>query len=278
MIMKKTLLSYTRRLISIFLLTFLSFSLYSQDTKDDEASALAKESANPIANLISVPIQANINFGFGDYDRIRTVVNIQPVIPFRLSNKVNVINRIILPIVSQPDNAESGGTTGLGNINYSMFFTPSKASKFTWGIGPAFNIPTLTDDNLGVDAFGIGPSAVGLLILDKWVVGATFNRIWSYKSSDLNTFFAQYFVTYNMKKGWYLNTNPNILANMNAPDGEQWTVPFGMGGGRVTHFGSQPVKLQVQYYYNAIRPTVSAKSTLMIQLVFLFPPKQKGKS
>jgi len=258
--------------LCITLLAFISMNLQSQDSKEDQASALAKQSANPIANLISVPIQANINFGYGDYNRVRTVVNLQPVIPFRLSDKVNVINRIILPIISQPDNAESGGTFGLGNINYSMLFTPSKAAKFTWGVGPAFNIPTLTNDNLGANAFGIGPSAVGLLVLDHGVIGATFNRIWSYNGSSVNSFFAQYFITYNMAKGWYVNTNPNIVANLNAEEGEQWIVPFGLGGGRVTHFGSQPIKLQVQYYFNAIRPTGAAKSTLMIQLVFLFPP------
>lgn len=258
--------------LSIILLAFISMNLQSQDSKEDDASALAKQSANPIANLISVPIQANLNFGYGDYNRSGAVVNIQPAIPFRLSSKVNVINRIILPVIYQPDNAESGGTFGLGNINYSMFFTPSSAGKFTWGVGPAFNIPTLTTDQLGANAFGIGPTAVGLLVLEHAVIGATFNRIWSYNGSDVNSFFAQYFITYNMAKGWYVNTNPNIYANLNAADGEQWTVPFGLGGGRVTHFGDQPIKLQVQYYFNAIRPTGAAKSTLMVQLVFLFPP------
>ena len=262
------------RLISISFLLFLSCSLYSQDSKEEDAAALAKQTANPIANLISIPIQGNFGFGFGDYDRTRTLVNIQPVIPFRLSSKVNVINRIIIPLMYLPDNAESGGTSGIGNINYSMFFVPSKAGKFTWGIGPAFNIPTLTDDKLGANHFGIGPTAVGLLMLDKWVVGATFNRLWSYNGSSVNSFFGQYFITYNIKKGWYVNTNPNIVANFNAPDGEQWTVPFGLGGGKVTHFGSQPVKLQAQYYYNVVRPTVSAKSTLMLTMVFLFPPKK----
>ena len=274
--MKKILKNSTKRLIAIFLSMFLCYSLYGQDSKEEDAAALAKQSANPIANLISIPIQTNFGLGFGDYNRTRTLVNIQPVIPFRLSSKINVINRIIIPIMFLPENAESGGTSGLGNINYSVFFVPSKVGKFTWGIGPAFNIPTLTDDKLGANAFGIGPTAVGLLMLDKWVAGATFNRLWSYNGSSVDSFFGQYFITYNIKKGWYVNTNPNIVANFNAADGEQWTVPFGMGGGKVTHLGSQPVKLQVQYYYNVVRPTVSAKSTLMIQMVFLFPPKPKG--
>jgi hypothetical protein len=281
--MKKNPRNSTKRLIAIFLSMFLCYSLYgqdskeedaaTQDSKDEEASALAKKSANPIANLISIPIQANINFGSGDYDRTGVVVNLQPVIPFRLSSKVNVITRTIIPIMSIPDNAESGSTSGIGNINLSMLFVPNpkEGGKFMWGIGPAFNIPTVSNDKLGANAFGIGPTAVGLLMLKKWVIGATFNRLWSYNGSSVDNFFAQYFITYNIKKGWYINTNPNIFGNFNATDGEQWTIPFGLGAGKVAHFGSLPVKLQAQYYYNAVRPTGGAKSTLMLMAVLLFP-------
>jgi len=199
-------------------------------------------------------------------------LNIQPVVPFRLSDKINVINRFIIPAMYLPDNTEDGGTGGIGNINYSMLFTPSKAGIFSWGIGPAFNIPTLTNENLGANAFGIGPSAVVLIMPgENWVIGATFNRLWSYYNSEVNSFFAQYFITYNLTKGWYINTNPNIRANFNAAEDEKWIVPFGVGGGKVSKFGNLPVKLQLQYYYNAIRPENGAEHTLMVQLTLLFP-------
>ena len=46
------------------------------------AEELRKASQNPIASLISVPIQENWNFGIGPADRVQNVMNIQPVIPF----------------------------------------------------------------------------------------------------------------------------------------------------------------------------------------------------
>ena len=102
-----------------------------------------------------------------------------------------------------------------------------------------------------------------------WVAGATFNHTWSYKTDDLNSFFAQYFITYNIKKGWYVNTNPMITSNWNAPEGEQWTVPFGAGGGKVFVAGKQPMKLQAQAYVNAVAPPGAPDWTLQIQYVLL---------
>src|SRR5271170_2708844 len=68
----------------------------------DDTAALAKATQNPVASLISVPFQNNSNFGVGPYNRTQDVLNIQPVIPARISEKWMLISRIIQPIVWQP--------------------------------------------------------------------------------------------------------------------------------------------------------------------------------
>lgn len=65
-----------------------------------------------MATLISVPLQNNTNFGIGPFDRTQNVLNIQPVIPIKASEKWNLIIRWIVPIIGQP----APGTTNLESL------------------------------------------------------------------------------------------------------------------------------------------------------------------
>lgn len=263
------------RLFLGVLVLMSTLEIQSQDDGSMQASAqeLAQQAANPIANMISVPMQLNLNFGVGEYNRPAQVFNIMPVLPFKMF-KWNVINRIILPIVNTPDTTETGNYFGAGNINFSMLFVPPPGKKFQWGFGPAFNIPTRSSENLGSDAFAMGPAIIALFMTGHWVAGATANHVWTFANDkNFNQTFIQYFITYNIKNGWYVNTNPIITANWNAPEGNEWTVPLGAGGGKVFHAGKQAMKLQAQYYYNVVHPPLAANWTLQIQYVLLFPHK-----
>ena len=175
----------------------------------DQAAALQKATQNPVANLISVPLQNNTNFGYGPYDRDQDVLNIQPVIPAQLSKNWKLISRIIQPIVWQPyPNQNTGGEYGLGDMNPTFFLSPAKPGKVIWGAGPAFVVPTATNDILGQGKFSMGPSFVALWQPEHWTIGALVNNVWSVAGSGsrppVNQMLLQYFINYNMKKGWYL--------------------------------------------------------------------------
>jgi len=246
---------------------------------------LRKESQNPIANLISVPVQENANFGIGAANRVQNVVNFQPVIPFSLGQKWNLITRWITPIVYQPISVaqpygpalETTGVSGLGDINPSFILSPKK-SKVIWGAGATFVFPTATNTTyLGQGKLSVGPTAVMLFQPANFVLGFLTNNYWSVAGhSDMdkpavNQFLLQYFVNYNMKKGWYLTTGPILTANWRAPSGSQWTVPLGGGFGRVMKLGFQPVNLSAQFYGNAIHPTGTSSWTARFSLTLLFP-------
>jgi len=237
---------------------------------------LAKESQNPIADLISVPFQNNTNFNVGRLGNDQNILNIQPVIPFKLNENWNLITRWIMPVVYQPALFPGDSSDfGLGNFNPSFFFATTAGSNVTWGVGPALLLPTNTDKRLGPDKWGAGPSGVIVWTPGNWVAGALVNNIWSFAGDssdpDVNQFLLQYFVNYNMARGWYLVSAPVITADWTRDSGDRWTLPLGGGVGRVFKIGAQPVNMSLQAYDNVITPKGGADWQLRFQVQLLFP-------
>jgi hypothetical protein len=240
------------------------------------AAALQKATQNPVANLISVPIQNNDNFGIGTYNRTQNVLNIQPVIPAHVSKHWMIISRIIQPIVWQPYPTETtGGEFGFGDMNPTFFLSPAKPGKVIWGAGPAFVIPTATNDILGQGKLSMGPSFVALAQPGHWTIGGLVNNVWSVAGSggrkDVNQMLFQYFVNYNLKKGYYVTLAPIITADWEASSGNTWTVPVGGGLGRIMKLGFQPVNITAQFYGNAVQPDGGSTWTMRLQLALLYP-------
>jgi hypothetical protein len=272
----------------------------------NNADALRKAAQNPVASLISVPIQENWNFGVGPQDRTQNVLNVQPVIPVNVGQNWNLIIRWITPIVYQPysffvpDQAgpqfvsrqavpsqQSGSGTqvqsgiyGFGDMQPAFFLSPKKG-KLIWGVGPQLLLPTATKTGvLGQGKFGIGPTAVLLVQPGKWTVGLLVNNVWGLAGHsnlpDVNQFLLQYFINYNLPKGWYLTWQPTLTANWEATNGGRWVVPVGGGIGRIMRLGFQPVNVGLQFYGNAVHPPGASPWSMRIQIAFLYPKKPKG--
>jgi hypothetical protein len=245
------------------------------------SDALRKAAQNPVASLISVPIQNNFNMGIEPGYRTQNVLNIQPVIPLKASENWNLIIRWITPIIYQPlpasPGAPEGGVSGLGDMQPTFLLSPSKPHKVIWGAGPIFQIPTATSQYTGQGKLAIGPNVVALAMPGNFVMGVLINNIWSVAGSgsraDVNQMLLQYFINYNMKKGWFLTSQPIITANWNAPapNGSVWTVPFGGGVGRIMKLGFQPVNISVQAYGNAVYVPQASTWTVRASFALLFP-------
>lgn len=258
------------QVLALFIVVFFPWTSSVAD------SDLAKQAQNPIANLISLPLQNNTNFGIGPDDETQNILNIQPVWPFEITNNLNLITRTIVPVISQPNflTGGEGRINGLGDTTFTAFFSPKESKTTTWGIGPVVLLPTATDDALGSDKWGAGASAVVLTMPGHWVVGSLLSNVWSFAGSgdqDVNLFTWQYFINYNLPDGWYLTTAPIITANWEADSDNTWTIPFGGGFGKIFRIGKQPINGQVSGYYNAEKPETGADWQLRLQLQFLFP-------
>jgi len=221
-----------------------------ESAAQNDAAAMAKKLSNPVAALISVPLQFNYDTGYGpDEDGSKFLLNIQPVIPITLNEKWNVISRTILPVVSQSDLFPGAGDqSGIGDIVQSAFFSPRAptASGWIWGAGPVFLLPTGSDDLLTADKWGIGPTAVVLKQEGPWTYGALVNHIWSFAGeearADVNATFLQPFLAYGTKSAWTFTLNSETTIDWEADD-DGATIPLNGVVSKVTRVGSQLVSL-----------------------------------
>jgi hypothetical protein len=253
--------------------SFLAFA-------DDDELALAEAAQNPIADMISVPFQNNFVFGMGPDDDFGNILNVQPVIPIEATENWNLITRTIMPVIYSPEiTPGTGAAIGLGDINETLFLSPSKPSKVIWGAGPTFTFPSATATKLGSEKWSVGPAVVALSITGKWVYGALVNNQWSYAGNDdrqdYNVMLMQPFCNYNLPKGWYLTSSPIITANWESNSNNRWTIPIGGGVGKILNIKKQPFNIQLQGYYNIAKPSTGGKWTIRLQVQLLFPRKGK---
>jgi len=240
--------------------------------QDESANAdLVKQAQNPIANMVSVPFLNSTNFGMGpDGDRTGNLLNIQPVIPFF---EGRLITRTVLAIPSNPVYTEESGTeTGFGDILFSAFYAP-KSKGLTWGIGPVISFPTGGD--FGTGKWGAGPTLVALAMPGKWVLGGLINNVWSFAGdeyrADVNFMTFQPFINYNFPE-FYLTFSPIMTANWEDEIGNQWTVPLGLGAGKLVKLGGKlPVTLSASYYYNVVSPDFGPQSQIRVGATVLLP-------
>jgi hypothetical protein len=240
---------------------------------------MAKQAQNPIANLISVPVENDFYPQTGVNRQDSYVLQLKPVVPFRLSDDWNLITRTIIPVIQEPELAPGvSGTSGLGDVQESLFFSPTKAGAVIWGVGPVIAMPTATEGILGTKKLSIGPTVVVLRSRGHWLFGSLVQNLFSVagpsRRPDVNQMLIQPFVNYNLRHGWYLTSSPIITANWEQSSAQTWTVPVGGGVGKIVRLGKLPVNIYAQLSRNVSYPYEVTHWSARLQMQFLFP---KGK-
>lgn len=246
------------------------------------AEALAEAAQNPLATMVTLPLQTNYNSGVntydenGVYDRTFFNLNVQPVVPM-VGEKWNVIARTIIPINSLPL-GEYDSIFGIGDTMMTFFVSPAKAGSVIWGLGPIIGLPTASNPQaLGTQKWGLGPSGVIFISAAKWTFGGVVSNVWSVAGNkdraSYSNFTFQWFINYNIGGGWAVGTVPIVTANWKAESGEQWTVPWGLQVSKVSKIGQQPVNILLGYYYNSEHPTDGAERQVRFQINFMFPTR-----
>ncbi len=246
------------------------------DEADDKAAAaeLAKKLQNPVASLIQVPIQNNWDFGIGSANAMRYTANIQPVVPFSISEDWNLVTRTILPVV-YAESPVSGGRDawGLSDTVQSFFLSPKAPTSggWIWGAGPVFAWPTATDSALGSGKWGVGPTAVFLRQDSGWTYGLLVNQIWSYAGwgdQNVSATFLNPFLVYTTKKFTSFSINTESTYDW---ENHQWTVPLNATVSQLLKIGKQPISLGLGFRYYADGPSGGPDWGVRFNISFLFP-------
>lgn len=238
---------------------------------------LARELANPIAALISIPLQSNWETRVGPVDGgYQYRLNIQPVVPFTLSEDWNLITRAILPVVWQQEIFPGAGTqTGLSDLLASFFFSPKAptASGIIWGAGPVLLVPTATDQLLGTRRWGLGPTAVALRQDGPWTMGVLANHLWSVTTAstgrNVNGTFVQPFMSYAWGGGWSAVLQAEATYDWIT---DQSSVPIGAFIAKIVRLGPLPVQIAAGPRYYATHFDNGAKGwSARLTFIVLLP-------
>jgi len=249
----------------------------------DNAAELAKKLSNPIASLISVPFKYSWDTGIGTKtsdpksrdDATQETLILQPVIPFELNADTNLITRTIIPYVRAESKVVGGGTeSGLGDITQSFFISPKAPtdSGWIWGAGPVFFYPSASNDKVGAEKWGIGPTAV-LLKQDKGVTyGLLANHIWSVAGNDaradISATFLQPFLSYTTKTFTTFGINTESTYDWKA---DKWTVPINLTAQQMLKIAKQPVAFALGYRNYVSKPEGGPDWGLSFTMTLLFP-------
>lgn len=241
----------------------------------DEPTYWAQEAQNPMAEVMKLPIENRFDAGYGYKDALNYRLSFQPSMVSEMSKDWNMVNRLDVPFMYQPGRTPGEKDSwGLGDITYESYYGPSNTRKIFWGFGPAFQIPTATDPQLGTKKWSAGLAGTAAVVQGPVVAGVRVNQLWSFAGDDerpdVNQMAFEYFLYANLGSGWWIGTSPVNFANWEAEPDQTWTIPIGGGFGKIV--GSRvPLNLKLEAYGYADAPDNDADWSLMFGLEYLIP-------
>jgi hypothetical protein len=237
---------------------------------------LQKKLANPVSDLITVPLQLTTTLHAGPFERPQHTLNIQPVYPMALGGGWSLIHRLIVPLLSNPAAAPGQDRqNGLGDIVYEGFFSPAAKGGLIWGVGPIVQMRSASDD-LGAGKWSLGPAVVALQQEGRWSLGALLTQLWSVTGDDsrpdVSRMEIQPIINYRLDPQHSVAFTGTIAGDWKQDSRNRWTVPLGATYSILTKpAGFVPVNYIMGGGYNVVRPDFAGDWFFRFQVNFVLP-------
>ena len=236
--------------------------------------SLALKLHNPIADLVTVPIESDFEFGPGPRRALTYTLNVQPVIPFELTKDWLLVTRTIIPLIHQ-EAVEAGdqNKTGLGDITQSFFLSPNRlVGGWIVGAGPVFQYPSATDSALGAGKWGAGPTAAVLRQNGGWTFGMLANHVRSFagdsRREKVNTTLVDPFISYTWANDFTVEFDGESTYDR---EQRQWTVPLTVGVSQLVTVGKQLVSVGLDGRWYAEHAVGGPEWGVVFTVTLLFP-------
>jgi hypothetical protein len=238
----------------------------------ESAQDLAKSVHNPFEDFVKIPIQAETGFRIGAKHNAGECINVQPLFPFRLTDKWDLMVRPSQSVTYLPSPHEQ---FGLNDLQTSFFLTPHNANEWIWGVGPIFEFPTATGKQLGSGRWSAGPAGAIIYSEGPWFSGVLANHLMSFAGDrnrgSVNLTYIEPQVSYNFESGWYAQIDPPISYDWTADTKDAWVLPVGADIGKAFDIGPQALSIQLGSYDFLKHPEGGPEWMIRAQITFLFP-------
>jgi hypothetical protein len=245
---------------------------------EESASELNRKLTNPVSSIWSISNQFN-NFELNN-GQWNNNWNFQPVMPVSLTKDWNLITRPVMPFYNvvphetSPD--EFARDAGLGDLTLLELLSPANSGNWVLGAGPTAIFPTATSHFTGQGKWQLGPSVVVGYLTKQFFIGVFPQQWWSiggeHGRPDTNQMNLQPIATIFFGQGWSFGYSGNILADWTAPSEDVWTVPIGVGLGKVVKLGRLPIKIQLAVQYMPVHPRISGQEwNAQVQITPVIP-------
>jgi len=250
---------------------------------DESASELNRKLTNPVSSIWSISNQFN-NFELNN-GQWNNNWNFQPVLPVSLTKDWNLITRPVMPFYNIVPHETAPGQferdAGLGDLTLLELLSPSNSGNWVLGAGPTAIFPTATSGFTGQGKWQLGPSVVVGYLTKEFFIGVFPQQWWSiggeHGRRDTNQMNLQPIATIFFGQGWSFGYSGNILADWTAPSEDVWTVPIGLGLGKVAKLGRLPIKVQLAVQYMPVHPRISGQEwNVQVSITPVIPKLVKG--